>query len=306
MKSSRSTPSHSLSRFLYSRDPFGRVFFPANDGAHENGAENNNQSQNNQQQNNQSQNSQSQNSNSSERPDYKALAQAVVAEVMAAQSVNGDQGKALEVLAGRNARLEADRDAKVAEIGVLKSQVPDSAKANADAAELANWRKLEEKGIKKPEDVTGLIAERDDIKGREESRTKVELRDKAAKAAGLDPAKFGALKGVDEWTYDVKPETQDNKTVEVAYVVTKDDKGVETRKLLSEVIVAEFPAMADSIKAGESQTQSQTQNNQSQGTQAQGAQHVAQGSGGTRTTPPDPTKSYLDKKYVRPDQNEKK
>jgi hypothetical protein len=267
---------------------FPAVFLNADDGA--NGVGGNSasgdQNQGNQNQNgnqsgnapggnanhgNQSQNSQqSQNFQSDKQPDFKAIAQAVVAEVLEANSVKGDQAKALEVLAGRNARLEADRDAKVQEIGRLKAQLPDSKQAQADADELAAWRKLSESGLKKPEDVSALIAERDDFKGREEARAKVEQRDKAATAAGYDPAKFAALKGVDEWQYEVKTEKQDGKDVPVAYVVSKDDKGVETRKALSDVVTENFAALADSIKAGESQGES-----------TPGARTVAQGSGGT-------------------------
>jgi hypothetical protein len=210
-----------------------------------------------------------------EKPDFKAIAQAVVAEVLAANSVNGDQAKALEVLAGRNARLEADRDAKVEEIGRIKAQLPaDNKQAQADAAELAEWRKLSEAGIKKPEDVNALITERDTFKGREEARAKTELRDKAATAAGYDPAKFAALKGVDDWQYEVKTEKQDGKDVPLAYVVSKDEKGVETRKSLNEVVSETFPALADSIKAGESPGGSTL------GGAASGARHVQQGSGG--------------------------
>jgi hypothetical protein len=52
--------------------------------------------------------------------------------------------------------------------------------------------------------------------------------------------------------------------------VSKDDKGVETRKALSDVVTENFAALADSIKAGESQGES-----------TPGARTVAQGSGGT-------------------------
>jgi hypothetical protein len=269
---------HSLSRFL-SHSP--TVFFSPDGAAagggssaggenNQNGDQSDNAQGGNADNGNQSQNSsQSQNPQSVHQPDFKAIAQAVVAEVLAANSVNGDQAKALEVLAGRNARLEADRDAKVQEIGRLKAQLPDSKQAQADAAELAAWRKLDESGIKKPEDVSALVAERDEFKGREEQRTKTELRDKAAAAAGYDPAKFSALKGVDDWQYEVKTEKQDGKDVPVAYVVSKDEKGVETRKALKEVVSEVFPALADSIKSGGASESTP------------GARHVQQGSGGT-------------------------
>lgn len=204
---------------------------------------------------------------SNQQPDFKALAQAVVAEVLAAQSVKGDQGKALEVLAGRNARLEQALNDRTQEVGALKSQIPDTKQVSADAAELEGWRKAaEQSGIKKPEEIQSLVTERDDYKGREESRAKTDLRNQAAKAAGYDPDKFDALKDVDKWAYEVKTEKVDGKDIEVAYVVQKDDKGTETRKPLSEAVAAAFPALADSIKADGGQQQ---------------ARHVSQGSSGT-------------------------
>jgi hypothetical protein len=156
-----------------------------------------------------------------------------LADLLNSQRVGGDKDTALDVLYKKNVKLEDALDA------ARKSTLSSTDRATLDAAKglLQSYGAKDFAELKTLiEDGKGAITERDTQKKTGSMRA-------AAEAAGLDFEDFASRKGVDDWSYEVKDENRDDKTVKVAYVTYTDAAGKEQTKSLADHAKAAFPTL---------------------------------------------------------------
>lgn len=213
-----------------------------------------------------------------------------------------------------NYKLRRKRDDLQRENDTLKGNVPKDGSVVLSKEDAALWEAYKALNLK-PEELKTAVSERDDFKVKleneqtEHSKTKRGnvLRD-VAQDMGYKTSVLERLDalvpGLDYEKKTVKD--SEGKDVETWFATWREGEGDKAEKksqALSEFATnrAEWKDFLPALQLDASASgQNNGQSNQSS------ARQVAQGSGGKPATPPDPTKSYLDKKYQRPDERDKK
>ncbi|MCA1589169.1 MAG: hypothetical protein LC730_06215 [Acidobacteria bacterium] len=160
------------------------------------------------------------------------------------------------IIAKRDELLE-----KVREIPTLKSRVMElegqetlpKGKIAVDKKEFETLKAEHESfaALGNLDEIKPKVEGYDELRQKDEARTREEAYRNAAKAAGYDEAKFTLLAERDNLQTVIKSVTENGKAVDKVFVKTTDDKGKEVETALSDYVTqsATFKPFADSLTA---------------------------------------------------------